>query len=100
MDEPVYRRIVSPSGRVQYVLAGRLYSDTIPSGVHAVIVPEDSTTRTTLYRVDPRPPTRAWLLTRVESAVDALRACEGRASSTLERVEAVLQAVDPDGAWR
>lgn len=98
-DEVLYRRVVSPSGRVTYQPAGRVFDlHVVPPGVHAMIVSDDATERTVLYGVDPRPPERAWLLCRRERAVKALTACQDapQGSSTVERVDAVLQAVDPN----
>lgn len=38
MSEPLYRRIVSPSGRVRYEPAGVAWPDVYPEGDHLVVV--------------------------------------------------------------
>ena len=51
MTEALYRRVVSPSGRVRYVETGVSDADVYPIGAHLVVV--EPGLRTTRYRIDP-----------------------------------------------
>ena len=51
MADPLYRRTVTPSGRVRYVEYGVYLPDVFPPGHHLVSVGSDFTS--TLYRIDP-----------------------------------------------
>lgn len=67
MSVLLYRRVVTPGGRVQYVEAGVHSYDVYPKGAHLVVV-SDGWTRTT-YHVDPD---HAALLAALPEARDAM----------------------------